>query len=108
MKQAPKHLNKHGRAHWKKTLADFHITENYNLERLANLCKLQDEKFELQELAKVTEPTFTDRWGQPKSSPVFKMLHDVYVLELRYVREMGLDLPEVNSYQDENRPPRQF
>jgi hypothetical protein len=49
--------------------------------------------------------TFLDRWDQPKANPIFKMLHDVYVLELRYVREIGLDLEDAPS---DSRPPRQY
>lgn len=84
-------------------LTEYDIVDTHQLERLANLAGLQDEKFDLQELAKETPKTFVDRWLQPKASPVFKMLHDVYVLELRYVRELGLDL-DLNDSRPPGRP----
>lgn len=100
----PKSLNASGRIFWRKILRYFDLQEPQDLKRLEECCICVDNIREARESRENVDSYYTDRWGQPRPHPSFKIESDNRGLLIRILREMGLDLQEQESSRMPYRP----
>jgi len=100
----PKSLGAGGRAFWRKILKYFDLHEPQDLKRLEESCICIDNIAEARKSRENTESYYKDRWGQPRLHPSFKVESDNRSLLIRCLREIGLDLQEIENPRAPTRP----
>jgi phage terminase small subunit len=100
----PKSLKADGRAFWRKVLRYFELIEPQDLKRLEESCVCIDNIAEARKTREGVDSYYLDRFGQPRPHPSFKIESDNRSLLIRCLREIGLDLQEVQNPRAPTRP----
>lgn len=98
----PKHLSKRAAAFW-CAITDKYEFEVHELERLLCACEQIDIIDASEAAIRRDGPFVQDRYGQQKAHPAIRTAQDARVIQLRALREMGIDI----KVPEERRIPRQ-
>ena len=103
-KRAPNNLKTHGKAFWKKVMAEYVLEDSHDLERLTHACSCLDTIDEAEKIVAKEGYFINDRFQQRREHPGLKTIRDNKVVFCRIIRELRLDL----ETGPDNRPPRQY
>lgn len=99
----PKHLSDESKALWRRLCGEFEFTP-VDLERLRCACESRDRMDAARETLDELGTTFLDRFQTPRPRPEVAIERDSRLSFLRALRELGLDLADVES----PRPPAMY
>jgi phage terminase small subunit len=99
--KAPAHLRTATARWWRSVLDDFAL-EDHHVRLLTLAATAWDRAEQAREAIDALGPTFSDRFGQPKSRPEIAVERDSMVTFCRVLRELDLD---VDPPAERSRPP---
>ncbi len=99
----PKHLSDESKALWRRLCGEFDFTD-VDLQRLRCACESKDRMDAARETLDELGTVYLDRFQAPRARPEIAIERDSRLSYLRALRELGLDLEDIEA----PRPPAMY